>query len=312
MWVEEYNEQSAVDDMRPDDSVSHITDGGERGQVGRAIAPFDPDVYNSDSFDIYIKLEEGDAVEITKVEKNGWAYGFVERPDIKVEGWFPRDFVDVGGMNLLSVANSTSRVGNADGSSVASAFSFASSVGWVSHPQDCFAPETMFMKHAGLPNLMYERVSAMFLAVEDQVLAANGVSLTRVVRKVRHEDQRVLEVRVDDARLRVTPTHRVSVPADNGELTEVCAKDLQVGDQVMVSDGSRMPITEIIPVSEPTHVLAFTFEPDIPISTYFPPNLSIVSLGQRPRTHKPTRRGGYSRKSCDVFSIPDTDDGAWV
>ena len=149
MWVEEYNEQSAVDDMRPDDSVSHITDGGERGQVGRAIAPFDPDVYNSDSFDIYIKLEEGDAVEITKVEKNGWAYGFVERPDIKVEGWFPRDFVDVGGMNLLSVANSTSRVGNADGSSVASAFSFASSVGWVSHPQDCFAPETMFMKHAG-------------------------------------------------------------------------------------------------------------------------------------------------------------------
>ena len=29
-----------------------------------------------------------------------------------------------------------------------------------SHPQDCFAPETMFMKHAGVPTLMYERVPA--------------------------------------------------------------------------------------------------------------------------------------------------------
>ena len=204
---------------------------------------FDPDDHNSDSFDIYIKLGRGDAVEITKVEKDGWAHGFVERPDIKVEEWFPHDFVDVGGKNLLRVANSTSRVGNADGSSVASAFSSASSMGWVSHPQDSFAPEIVFMKHAGLPNLMYMRVSAMSIAAGDQALAANGVSLTRVVRQIRDEGRRVLEVRVDDARLRVTPTHRVSVPADSGELTEVCAKDLQVGDHVMVSDGSRMPIS---------------------------------------------------------------------
>ena len=69
--------------MRLDDSVSHFTDGGEGGQVGKAIAPFDPDDYNSDSFDIHIKLEKGDAVEITKVEKDGWAYGFVDSPDIK-------------------------------------------------------------------------------------------------------------------------------------------------------------------------------------------------------------------------------------
>jgi len=60
--------------------------------------------------------------------------------------------------------------------------------------------------YIGVPNLMYERACAMSLAVEDQILAADG-TLAKLTRKIAYDDQHVLEVCVDDARLRVTPSH---------------------------------------------------------------------------------------------------------
>ena len=95
-------------------------------------------------------------------------------------------------------------------SSVVSALSHASSIGWVSG-SDCFAPESMLEKYSGVPDLMYEQACAMSLVVGDQVLTADG-TLAKLTRKIAHDDQHVLEVCVDDSRLRVTPSHRRTVP----------------------------------------------------------------------------------------------------
>jgi hypothetical protein len=159
----------------------------------------------------------------------------------------------------------------------------------------------MFEKYIGVPNLMYERACAMSLGEGDQVLAADG-TLAKVTRKIAYDDQKLLEVCVDDARLRVTPTHRITVPRT---CTPVEAKYLHVGDDVVVSSGPPKKITQINDLVQRSRVFALTFQPDIPIASYFPPSPMILSMGQLPRTPKPTRRG--SRRSPKVASIPDTE-----
>ena len=52
------------------------------------------------------------------------------------------------------------------------AFSLTSSMGGGS----CFAPETMFMKHAGLSNLVHECVPAMSVAVGEQTRTSRRAS----------------------------------------------------------------------------------------------------------------------------------------
>ena len=85
----EYKEPIEVD---PDDSASHLDvkcpqTNGSRSKFGKAKNSFDPADYNSSQSFHYIRLREGDDVEMTS-EDGPWAYGFV-----KNKGWFPRDFV---------------------------------------------------------------------------------------------------------------------------------------------------------------------------------------------------------------------------
>jgi len=169
----------------------------------------------------------------------------------------------------------------------------------------------MFVKHVGLPNLPQEQTSALSLGVGDYVMSADGETWAMVVRKVSHPHQKVLEVRVGNACMRVTPSHRVSIPSDGACYTEVMAENLKVGDLVMTSGGTGTePITEIVPISEVCTVYAITFEPDVPIISQFPAQVSILSLGQAPRTQKPTRRSGMNRRIAnDAWSIPDTAPG---
>ena len=121
----------------------------------------------------------------------------------------------------------------------------------------------------------------------------------------------VTGVRVDDQCLRVIPGHRVTVPDEHGVASEKMAKDLHVGDCVMVSHGSPKPITAILPLIERSLVFAFTFEPDVPVQSYFPPTVKILSFGQTPRTPERTRRGMKSRRPDDILSIPDTEPGLY-
>jgi len=169
----------------------------------------------------------------------------------------------------------------------------------------------MFVKYVGLPNLPHEQTSAMSLAVGDYVMSADGETWTIVRRKVSHQHQKVLEVRVGDACMRVTPNHRVSIPSNGTSYRETMAKNLKVGDLVMTAGGTGTePITEIVSISELCTVYAITFEPDVPIISQFPRQVSILSLGQAPRTQKPTRRSGMNRRiASDAWSIPDTASG---
>lgn len=296
--------------LSPDDSASQISIQRSEAtehctQLGNATHPFDPTEFNSSQSFHYIALHVGDEVEMTN-EDGPWAYG-----SVKDKGWFPRDSVKLDAPVFLP-----SQSGSVLAGSVTSQAS-SISIGWVSpgSSSDCFAPETMFLKHVGLPNLQYELVSAMSLAEGDDVLSAHGELLTKVKRKVLHPQQHVLEVHVGDARLRVTPSHRVSVPIGGGYSREAMAKDLKVGDLVMTShEVQQQPISQIVPIEfcESCSVFAITFEPDVSIISYFPPSLAILSLGQTPRTLKPTRRSGMNRRTAsDVLSIPDTEPGLY-
>ena len=111
-----------------------------------------------------------------------------------------------------NVVFSPSHVGNASGASVTSQAS-SISICWVSMGSsiDCFAPETMFLKHVGLPT------SSMNTYLPCLLQSAMRCCLQR---KLTHPHQQVLEVRVDDARLRVTPSHRVDVPSSGGRYIE--------------------------------------------------------------------------------------------
>ena len=71
--------------------------------------------------------------------------------------------------------------------------------------------------------------------------------------------QCVLDVRVNDARLLVTPSHRMVIPGDAVTSHEMCAGDLQIGDSVMVADNTdnkSMEITSIRKVPEGSTVFA--------------------------------------------------------
>ena len=105
--------------------------------------------------------------------------------------------VESASASASSALNALAEANSVVDSSIVSSLSHASSIGWISG-SDCFAPETMFEKFIGAPNLMYERACAMSLGVGDQVLAADG-RLATATRKVAHDDQHVLEICVDDS-----------------------------------------------------------------------------------------------------------------
>ena len=69
----------------------------------------------------------------------------------------------------------------------------------------------------------------------------------------------MLDVRVNDARLLVTPSHRIVIPGDAVTSHEMRAGDLQTGDSVMVADNTdnkSMEITSIRKVREGSTVFA--------------------------------------------------------
>ena len=91
------------------------------------------------------------------------------------------------------------------------------------------------------------------------------------------------------------------------------AKNLKVTDLVMTAHSHPKQISEIVPIRELSSVFAITFEPDVPIMSYFLPRMAILSLGQAPRTLKPTRRSGIHRRIAnDALSIPDTKPGLYA
>ena len=93
---------------------------------------------------------------------------------------------------------------------------------------DCFAEEHTFLVCRGVPNLEYERECAFSLQTGDIVKAATGQT-ARLIRKTPRENRAVLEISVDDSKMRVTPSHRVLAPEDGGN-EERNARGLQVGD----------------------------------------------------------------------------------
>ena len=134
----------------------------------------------------------------------------------------------------------------------------------------------MFVKYVGLPNLPREQISAMSLAVGDHVMSADGEVYAMVQRRVAHHNQKVLEVRVGRACMRVTPNHRMTIPSNGTGNRETMAKDLDVGDFVMTAGGTGAePITAIVPISELCTVSAITFEPDVLIMS----QLTASALG---------------------------------
>lgn len=114
--------------------------------------------------------------------------------------------------------------------------------------------------------------------------------------------------------LRVTPTHRMMLPAATAEGTseDVSAGDLREGDTIQCNDGPRrLSAVRRETTTHPEPVFQITFEPDEPVEA-FCPGASMLSKGHR---LKKCRRGGKSyqqRKGNrngivdDTASIPDT------
>ena len=55
------------------------------------------------------------------------------------------------------------------------------------------------------------------LMKEDVAKAANSQTAT-LIRKSPHENRAILEISVDDSKMRVTPSHRVLTPKDGGHV----------------------------------------------------------------------------------------------
>ena len=294
-----------MEELLPDNSASLVAAYSGAGQMCKSQGHFDPVPHNSDHrgtghVDIYIEIRKGDLVMLFSEDESGWAHGSV-RGDV---GWFPREVVDACEETSCDASN--------DSMSNISAESQSNSVGWIScsRPRDCFAPETILYKHIRLPNLDYELVSAFSLRIGDKLQTAVHDTSTTVTRKTERENRAVLNIHVDGAAMRVTPSHRIVVPSTDGGDQEVFAQQLNKGDLVMGGDGSTKTITEKKCLPDPSLVFKTTFHPDVPAPAYFPPAvLPILSKGLGRRLS--ARRNRCPRiMPCPLFYKTNQHDGA--
>lgn len=181
----------------------------------------------------------------------------------------------------------------------------------------CYMLETIFSRFVGSHRVF---VDAQALVYGSIVIAADGKRELQVVSIKKHTAQEVMVLFINGFRLKVTPTHRVMVPAPRGVDSRlagsaasiaVAAAELKVGDCVLCSSGEAQLLTDIITLKEETEVLEIRFQPDDPVAVFSPPEEMILTKGEELRTKKPTRRGGMNRRGRNIDNYPGTAPGEY-
>ena len=121
------------------------------------------------------------------------------------------------------------------------------------------------------------------LKENDKVLNLQGTQITVALIKI-HEDQNcdVLELRTREATLKVTATHRVLIPNEQGTIDAVeYAGNLKENDNVFC--GVRpAPLVRVSKRKMRTRCVEIQFEPDDPVESFLAPKWSVLSKGQSP------------------------------
>lgn len=136
------------------------------------------------------------------------------------------------------------------------------------------------------------------------VICAHDKRPLRITRMSEHEGpHNVVSFQAGDARLCVTPSHRVMV-LRGGEQVSAPASSLRVGDDVVCGEGVRRlvesPITSIMDIS----AFELAFDPDAAVETFCDIQ-SVLTMGRHPPR---ARRHG---RHTDRLSFPDTED-SWA
>lgn len=149
----------------------------------------------------------------------------------------------------------------------------------------CWMPEALFKKVEN-DNDVY--VEAHALVEGSLVRAADGDIVKIVDPPKRHETDIIILLHTKDAKLPVTPKHRVPVLTPDGKAQDKYAQDLQQGDVIFV-DGTPTKLTmkEEIAVPEKREVVQIRFVPDKPVPVFMAPP-SIETKGHK---RKKLRRG---------------------
>jgi len=180
---------------------------------------------------------------------------------------------------------------------------------WISVSMDnatarCFLPESLFKTEGGY-------ISGRELQKGSHVMAADGIGIVEVVKIDREFSQSIMELRTNYACLRVTPNHRVVVPARSGNRSgsDALARTLEIGDEVLCDAGTVQKLTQVTMMDERAEVLAIAFQPDKAVAVFLPP-AAIQTKGVK-NTKK--RRGGngkhfeYGTENSVLPDFADTD-----
>lgn len=152
-------------------------------------------------------------------------------------------------------------------------------------PPRCFLPTTRLKTSDSTYTV------ASGLEVGDTVFSCSDERVLVIGKTVHDEDvHEVVELRTRGASLKVTSTHRIVVPSEDG-LGERYAHELSQGDQVMVHKRPER-LVKVLKHTQSTAIVELRFAPDEPVECFQADRWGVLTLGTRPST-----------------SIPDTDDG---
>lgn len=188
----------------------------------------------------------------------------------------------------------------------------------------CFAADALFEVASG-PQCSY-LLEASELVCGSRVHAEDDTEVVLEAKYVSKEKARtLLQLRAgpETAPLRITPSHRMVVPASGGTGTEIRrAEELRPGDRVVCCGGEVRELTEVQTMEGDFEVVAITFDPDLPVAVFHAPRERMQSMGEEPRK-KRIRRSGMNRRGrshnsastgyacAEVGSIPETALGEY-
>lgn len=171
------------------------------------------------------------------------------------------------------------------------------------HKQRCFLAGSLFK----VPDGRYVR--ADHLGQGSVVYSSSGTKLLVVSARVHPEqDQELINLHTENARLIVTASHRVMV-LKGGQSQTIPADSLRIGDHVLVAGNRVEELLLVDRLMQCVEVVEITFHPDECVEAFQPLCNSILSKGHGWRRTRRSQTHGNS--SWDLVSIPGTET-SWL